>query len=222
MRRLLAPLALGSVAILATACFNKPQPACAFLCGPANACPDNYTCAADNRCHLVTASGLAQCQDSLPIDAAPPGDAPLPDAAPADAAPVDANTTLMAVSVVPASLVHDATGNVTIQFTLANLWPLDGKLVVIFPGGFMVSGATFVSIDGASGDLALAISNLTITGTRPGMPSAGNTAGGTAVTVVLAGIVNPGPGSTGTFAIATQTAAGTEIDHGTAAGVDIQ
>ena len=36
-------------------CYSPPQPACGFLCGPAGACPADYTCLSDQRCHLNSA-----------------------------------------------------------------------------------------------------------------------------------------------------------------------
>jgi hypothetical protein len=75
-------------------CYQTPKPACAFLCGADDACPDGYQCSDDdNRCHLVEAGGgLAACTDSLPDDAATTIDAPVsePDATPLDAASADA------------------------------------------------------------------------------------------------------------------------------------
>ena len=85
------------------ACYEVPTPSCGFLCGPNDACPDSYTCAADHYCHRVGApatlvcgtpdAGMVDAIPDAPVDAIP--DAPLdamPDA-PVDAvpdAPVDA------------------------------------------------------------------------------------------------------------------------------------
>jgi hypothetical protein len=44
-RRLLA-LAAG-----AAGCYSAPEPDCGFACGPNNACPADYACAADRHCH---------------------------------------------------------------------------------------------------------------------------------------------------------------------------
>jgi hypothetical protein len=33
-------------------CYEPPKPDCGFRCGPNLACPSDYTCASDNRCHL--------------------------------------------------------------------------------------------------------------------------------------------------------------------------
>lgn len=98
--------ALVAGAALLGACFNKPEPACAFWCGVQSACPEGYRCAADQWCKREDvaedfACGPGPTQDAAPAppdattDAAPgdaadaaPGDAA--DAAPSDAAPSDA------------------------------------------------------------------------------------------------------------------------------------
>jgi hypothetical protein len=33
------------------ACYTPPEPACGFICGPEDACPADYTCQSDHRCH---------------------------------------------------------------------------------------------------------------------------------------------------------------------------
>jgi hypothetical protein len=107
-QRALCASLLGA-ACLVTACYDAPQPECAFLCGTAdNACPDGYSCAADGWCKRndvdsrfvcespATASDAAVTADARPgaPDAAPRPDATpgLPDARPRppDAAPPDA------------------------------------------------------------------------------------------------------------------------------------
>jgi hypothetical protein len=75
----------------ATGCFDRPKPECAFLCGADNACPDGYSCAADNWCKRTDVSPTFDCTggvvDANTTDAPPTPDAPItPDAAPADAA----------------------------------------------------------------------------------------------------------------------------------------
>lgn len=52
-----AGLALA-LAVAAAACFSPQQPACAFSCGPAGACPADFTCASDNLCHRNDGHGL--------------------------------------------------------------------------------------------------------------------------------------------------------------------
>ena len=36
-------------------CYSPPEPACGFFCGPSGACPADYTCFSDQRCHLNSA-----------------------------------------------------------------------------------------------------------------------------------------------------------------------
>jgi hypothetical protein len=93
---------------IVAACYEVPTPSCGFLCGPNDACPDSYTCAADHYCHRVGAPATLMCgtpdagmpdtsDDAKANDAVADGppDAPvdaMPDA-PVDAmpdAPVDA------------------------------------------------------------------------------------------------------------------------------------
>lgn len=94
---------------MTTACYDVPRPACGFRCGPAQECPESYTCASDGRCHLNGSDPSLVCgtvdaavqdgDDALdaPPDAPPdgsidaPGDAfvidsPVPDAFVPDAA----------------------------------------------------------------------------------------------------------------------------------------
>jgi hypothetical protein len=96
-------LALASFSmLLLVACYKTPKPDCGFVCGPAGACPADYTCSStDNRCHRNGAAADLVCTgvdggpadapfDGSAIDAQP--DAPMIDAA-IDAhpdAPIDA------------------------------------------------------------------------------------------------------------------------------------
>ena len=47
-----------ALAVGAAACFSPQQPACAFSCGPAGACPADFTCGADDLCHRNDGHGL--------------------------------------------------------------------------------------------------------------------------------------------------------------------
>jgi len=76
------------VALLALAgggCFDKPKPACAFLCGTDNACPAGYSCATDGWCKRDDMPN-ATC-DELPADASVADAAAEADATPADGGP---------------------------------------------------------------------------------------------------------------------------------------
>jgi hypothetical protein len=65
-----------ALAVAAAACFSPQQPACAFSCGPAAACPVDYTCGGDGLCHRDDGHGLCLLapQDGG-SDAAETGDA---------------------------------------------------------------------------------------------------------------------------------------------------
>jgi hypothetical protein len=49
------------IAAVLAGCYNPPQPDCAFVCGPGGACPADYTCAADHRCHRNGAPDSLMC-----------------------------------------------------------------------------------------------------------------------------------------------------------------
>jgi hypothetical protein len=111
---LAAPLALAApffaaaplLAALA-ACYDTPQPPCAFACGQGDDCPTGYSCRPDAWCKRDDVADDRACQgmapdldpddaaggaaaDASPADASPP-DASPPDASGADAAPPDAS-----------------------------------------------------------------------------------------------------------------------------------
>ncbi|MDQ3336683.1 MAG: Ig-like domain-containing protein [Myxococcota bacterium] len=68
-------LLLG-VALVAVGCYDAPQPDCGFRCGPAGACPSDYSCGADNRCRLNGSSPTLVCATpdaAIPPDAYSPG-----------------------------------------------------------------------------------------------------------------------------------------------------
>jgi len=55
MRRPTLTIVLAAFALAGalTACFSPLEPACAFSCGPDQACPESYACMADGLCHRV-------------------------------------------------------------------------------------------------------------------------------------------------------------------------
>jgi hypothetical protein len=126
---------------------------------------------------------------------------------------------LTGASVTPASTVAGATGNVGVDFTTANAWPANGKLVVRFPVEFDVSGASFVTASGVDGSFSIGVAGQTVTLTR----SAGTTAPASSTpSITLGGITNPPvSGTTGTYLLATTTTTGADIDQGTAPGTTI-
>ena len=80
MGRILCLLALGLAPI---ACYRPPEPDCGFVCGPGGACPADYTCGRDKRCHRDGTPASLVCDVDAGVDAArdAAADAP-PDAAP--------------------------------------------------------------------------------------------------------------------------------------------
>ena len=76
-------LALLTSACLLGSCYSTPNPQCAFLCGEANSCPDNYSCATDGWCKRNDINPDFDCMgttvDARVVDA-PIIDAPIIDA----------------------------------------------------------------------------------------------------------------------------------------------
>lgn len=70
-------LVLGVTALVA--CYSPPHPACGFICGTGGACPDDYTCARDNYCHLNGSPATLVCMvDAAIPDAGPDADLTAP------------------------------------------------------------------------------------------------------------------------------------------------
>lgn len=129
-----------------------------------------------------------------------------------------ATGTLTNVSVTLATALANATGDVTVAFTTAHVWPADGSVRIVFPAGFSLADAKLDSIKGSgvSGTGSLRVSGGEALVTR----AQGSTiAAGTAITLVLSAVENPGATSDGgIFAVATRVASGADIDRGTAPG----
>lgn len=127
--------------------------------------------------------------------------------------------TLTSTNVAPASLIAGTTNVVTATFTTINPVPNNGKIRVVFPSGFDVTGATSGScstMDGAWSSVAIAGQTVSIT--RDGSGTS-EPAGPQICTV--AGIKNSiTPGSTGTYTLRTVTSAGISIDQDTAVTAD--
>src|SRR5829696_5677668 len=67
---------LLTIALVAVGCYDVPKPDCGFRCGPAGACPSDYTCGADDHCRLNGSSPDIVCarpDAATPIDAYSPG-----------------------------------------------------------------------------------------------------------------------------------------------------
>jgi len=121
---------------------------------------------------------------------------------------------LTGATVVPNNDVAGATGTAVVTFTTINPVPNNGKIVIIFPSGYDLTGTPAASSTGSNaidGTLTAAVGSAnTLTITRAG--------GGTAMTakeyqVSLTNIKNPTvSGGTGAFTITTTTATPANID----------
>jgi hypothetical protein len=103
-----------------------------------------------------------------------------------------------------------ATTTHTVAFTTANNIPKDGKIVVTFPSGFNISGATLGTITGPNGSFALSVAAQIATITRSGT---GSDYPPGAVTVPLSNIVNTA--TAGSYYVTVKT---TEKENGTVDG----
>jgi hypothetical protein len=127
---------------------------------------------------------------------------------------------LSSVTLAPASLAAGATGNVDLTFTTTDRWGANGVLSVVFPAGFDVTNAAFVSFSNIAGSGSVSVVGQQVLVTRTGASSV--TAGGVAITLTLSNIKNPKlSGVTGSVMVSTTTAQNVSIDTGTAAGVTI-
>ena len=125
---------------------------------------------------------------------------------------------LTSASVTPASLLPQTPTSTSVAFTTADPLPANGAVVVTFPAGFNVAGATFTSFSGITGTGTVSVSGQTVTVTRSG----GSSSAAGAKTLVLGGIITPATtGATGTFSLATARSTGVQIDTGSAAAVTI-
>jgi hypothetical protein len=128
--------------------------------------------------------------------------------------------TLTTVSAAPASTTASASGDFTATFTLANPWPADGLLVIVFPTGFDASGATFSAQTGLDGGFSVTPGTTTVTVTRNGAGT--TTAANTAVSITLGTVVNPSStGMTGSYTLTTKNGSGVAIDTASPSGTNI-
>lgn len=129
---------------------------------------------------------------------------------------------LSSVNVEPALLAVGAEGDVTVNFTVQNTFPANGKVVIDFGSGFNATGlATVTNLVGINGGWSVSVANGdgtndVVTLTRDGTGSA--VLGSTAVSILLEDeIRNPlTPGSTGSYLVTTRQNDGTIIDSGAA------
>jgi len=108
---------------------------------------------------------------------------------------------LSLTDVEPADLRAGYTSTVTVSFTTANIIPANGKIVVTFPTGFDVSGATNGTCSPMDGGFTTSINGQIVTITRSGVTLEAPPA---TETCTIDGIKNPEtPGLTGVYGIRT-------------------
>ena len=123
--------------------------------------------------------------------------------------------TLTAVTIVLNSLYSGDNTNMVVSFTATNKIPANGKIKIIFPAGFDISGVKTTDISSTlDGTFAASIDGQTLTVTRSG----GTAQSGTkTLTINNSKVKNPySTGQTGTFSITTTTSSDTNIDANTA------
>ena len=96
-------------------CYSPPEPDCGFFCGSGGACPSDYTCGGDQRCHLIGSPegecasefAVASAQSTLtttvvvtftdapdPVSAGDPANYAIPELSLSDALPLVAGNTV--------------------------------------------------------------------------------------------------------------------------------
>jgi len=128
---------------------------------------------------------------------------------------------LASTDVAPDTQLVSATNTVAVQFTAANPIPSDGKIAVVFPVGFGLSGvsSTGFSCPGLSGSLTASVTGQTVTAIRSGGTA---TSGSTNVVCSLANVVNPAStGTSGAYAIRTLNSIDVVIDEGAMVSGDV-
>ncbi len=117
------------------------------------------------------------------------------------------------------SSITGQTSNNTYTFTTAYLIPVNGYVKVVYPAGFDISGAAFVSAAPSLGGapvVSISGQEMTIQNTTGGVIVAG------AFNIVVSGVVNPVvAGLTPVFTISTLDASNNPIESGTAPGINI-
>ncbi|MFA6497308.1 MAG: hypothetical protein WCT28_02625 [Patescibacteria group bacterium] len=122
--------------------------------------------------------------------------------------------TLTSTNVEPSNLRSATSSTATVYFTMVNALESTGKIVVTFPSGFNVTGATGGTCSTMNGSFTTAVAGQVVTLTRSGGDA--EAAGAQICTISM--IVNPGTaGSTGTYTITTTTSA--DAVHDTDAAV---
>lgn len=109
------------------------------------------------------------------------------------------------------SAVASTTANYSIRFNIQRSIPKDGKILVEFPAGFGISGATLASANGYDSTATASISGQVITITRSGLGNATNAV--QAIELTINGVTNHAtPGDIYQLKVKTVDAASTTID----------
>lgn len=127
--------------------------------------------------------------------------------------------TLTSTNVEPADLHAGATSTVTASFTTTSIVPPGGKVKIIFPAGFSVSGASDGVCSGIDGTFTTAVSGQTVILVRQGD---GTPLSAGSYSCTVAQIVNPNiSGTTGTYTVLTTTAVDGILDSDNAVAADV-
>lgn len=130
-----------------SACYSPREPDCGFFCGPGGACPDDYFCANDGRCHREGTPDTLICPPDAAVaadsgDLAPPRVQSTTPANGATDVALDATVTVVfdePVTGVDATTFTAGTGTVTTvsptQYTLTATWPAATQVTVQLTAG---------------------------------------------------------------------------------------
>lgn len=130
------------------------------------------------------------------------------------------NAALTGASVALDNTITGQSSNATVSFTTSNTIPSNGRIAVSFPAGFDISGVTGATSSDISGTFSISgVVGQTVIFARSG--GALEAPGLSVTDFLISGLINPSAGLTATFGVETRDFAGTAIDIGTAAGVNI-
>ncbi|HTR49321.1 MAG TPA: hypothetical protein VMJ10_01360 [Kofleriaceae bacterium] len=148
----------------AVACYTAPEPDCGFVCGSGGACPDDYTCMADNICHRNGSPTDLTCPSGQSFDvlSVTPSDdhhvAVLFDAAPDPTSGADPANYAIAGLTITAAAVNGATVTLTTSTQTPITYTLVAANILRASDGAALTNdtATFTGI--AAFDVASAMS----------------------------------------------------------------
>ena len=126
-------------------------------------------------------------------------------------APVILMGQLTSVLITPSDRLVNQTATHLFQFTATNSIPANGRLVFIYPDGFILSGVNTVSSSTMDGSFIISFTGTTLTITRTGGTA---TAAGSVQNLQFSLVRNPTTSGNKTFTIRTETNTGSLIDQG--------